>query len=95
MTKTIQILLVVSTMLTSNSFTKVIDFDSVTESSKIQDNYCDGWEDGYKAGWCYEVVGCVDPIVPVCPVPTVNCNSGYKCGYNRGFKAGMKAANND
>lgn len=46
--------------------------------------YCDGWEEGYEQGWCYEIVNCVAPVVPVCPIPKVNQTS-YKDGYNRGF----------
>jgi hypothetical protein len=53
-------------------------------------SYCDGWADGYVAGYCYEVYGCVSPVVPVCPVPRAN-ESGYKDGYNRGFSAGNRA----
>jgi hypothetical protein len=52
--------------------------------------YCEGWNDGYKEGWCYERIGCVTPIPPICPVPTVNCNTGYKCGYNKGFNTAIK-----
>jgi hypothetical protein len=54
--------------------------------------YCDGWEDGYKEGWCYgKGMGCFDPIVPVCPVPRYNeRNDSYRDGYNRGFTAAQR-----
>jgi len=59
-------------------------------------DYCDGWEDGYCEGW-KDVKGqyAICPITPICPIPDINCYEGYKCGYNRGFKAGIRAANND
>ncbi|RBP30928.1 hypothetical protein DFR65_104187 [Oceanihabitans sediminis] len=58
-------------------------------------DYCDGWEDGYCEGW-KDVKGqfAVCPVTPVCPVPEVG-KDGYRGGYNRGFKAGMKAARNN
>ena len=49
--------------------------------------YADGWKEGYKEGWCYEVQFCIAPVPPVCPVPRVGENS-YKGGYNRGFTKG-------
>lgn len=56
-------------------------------------DYCEGWESGYCQGW-KDVKGqfSICPIAPVCPIATMDCSNGYKCGYNRGFKAGMKAA---
>jgi len=66
-------------LLVFYSFTNL---ENTTEYSK-------GYEAGYKAGWCYEIIGCVEPIPPVTPVPTVDCPKGYKCGYNRGFAEGL------
>ena len=60
----------------------------VLTSFTTEDKYCEGFQDGYKAGYCYEVVGCIEPTPPICPTPTVNCSTGYKCGYNRGFAKG-------
>ena len=56
-------------------------------------DYCDGWEDGYCEGW-KDVKGqfSICPIAPICPVAKADCSKSYKCGYNRGFKTGMKAA---
>jgi hypothetical protein len=51
-------------------------------------DYCDGWESGYKAGWCGEAGYCVEPVVPVCPVPHVGHDS-YADGYRRGLLVGM------
>lgn len=53
-------------------------------------DYTEGWKDGYKAGYCFEIINCVEPIPPVAPVPKAECPSGYKCGYNRGFVKGKK-----
>ena len=59
----------------------------------IQTSYCKGWEEGYCEGW-KDVKGqlALCPLAPLCPLPTLDCGEGYKCGYNRGFKAGWKAA---
>lgn len=56
-------------------------------------SYCEGWEDGHCEGWKY-VKGqfAICPITPICPIPEIDCSSGYKCGYNRGFVRGMKDA---
>lgn len=59
-------------------------------TSFTTNKYCEGWEDGYIEGYCYENPNCIKPIVPICPIPTVNCSDGYKCGYNRGFSKGKK-----
>ena len=59
------------------------------------DTYCDGWEDGYCEGWRDEKGQfALCPVTPVCPVPLVGTDT-YKGGYNRGFKAGLKAAQNN
>jgi hypothetical protein len=57
-----------------------------------QSDYCGGWENGYCEGW-KDVKGqlSVCPVTPICPIPKVDCDT-YKCGYNRGFKAGASAA---
>jgi len=55
--------------------------------------YQEGWEEGHCQGW-KDVKGryAVCPVTPICPVPTINCPNGYRCGYNRGFKRGRKDA---
>ena len=58
-------------------------------------DYCDGWDDGYKAGYCYDVEQeqpnpfCLEPIPPLCPLPGLN-ESTYEHGYNRGFLHGIE-----
>ena len=70
-------------------------FGSQADKKPVSD-YCDGWEQGYCQGW-KSVKGQMSlcPITPVCPVAKVDCNSGYRCGYNRGFVAGRKKAGKD
>lgn len=65
-------------------------------TNKKQTNYCKGWEDGYCEGW-KDVKGqlSICPVTPVCPVPKIECNEGYRCGYNRGFKMGYLKAKQD
>mgnify|MGYP003631438652 CR=1 FL=1 len=51
--------------------------------------YCDGWKEGYKEGWCYGIYACATPMIPMCPMVRMNESaSSYKDGYNRGFKQG-------
>lgn len=52
--------------------------------------YCDGWDEGFRRGWCSQRVNCVfDTVVPVCPVPEVNLTT-YKDGFDRGFEQALK-----
>lgn len=66
------------------------------ESTKIESvaasEFCEGWEDGYCEGW-KDVKGqlALCPLTPLCPLPELGQDS-YRGGYNRGFKAGMRAA---
>lgn len=53
-------------------------------------SFCDGWKKGYVAGYCYQVKGCIAPIVPVCPIAKIG-ETTYQDGYNRGFVAGRAA----
>lgn len=66
------------------------------KSLLVSSNYCDGYKQGYKDGWCYrDRFGCIPPIPPICPIPRVGEHSSdYKAGYQRGFVAG-KAARDD
>lgn len=58
----------------------------------IESDYCDGWESGYCEGW-KDVRGqfAFCPITPPCPIPEPT-RDRFVDGYNRGFKAGSKAA---
>lgn len=76
-------LLVVFTIMISMAF-------GTTQSS-----FCNGFADGYKAGWCYKQgMGCVAPIKN-CAVRPVGVEYTYKGGYQTGFATGLKDREND
>lgn len=52
-------------------------------------DYCDGFERGYKDGYCNEDPNCIEPIAPVCPIRRVNEKDDFTGGYQRGFKLGL------
>lgn len=60
-----------------------------------QTNFDNGFKEGYKNGYCQDQgIGCIKPIPPIAPIPTVDeSSSSYQDGYNRGFQMGMKAQN--
>ena len=50
-----------------------------------QPTYSDGWNTGYKQGWCYGLgAGCYPAYPPYPPYPRYGEDS-YQGGYNRGF----------
>ena len=65
----------------------------VAWTTDVGTNFCDGWEDGYKAGWCYQQgPGCYEPYVPYCPYPNYKESSdSYEDGYNRGFVTALES----
>ena len=80
-----------------SAFTVLTAFTASKESSRkieisLASDYCDGWEDGYCEGW-KDIKGSLAlcPLTPLCPLPELGKN-GYRDGYNRGFKAGSRAA---
>lgn len=75
-------------------FTGVPFIPEVDNSVTVEvTDYCNGWKEGFCDGY-KDVKGqfAICPPPPVCPVPKIECNRGYKCGYNRGFKYGRKKA---
>ena len=50
--------------------------------------YCEGFEEGYKGGYCYRKYSCIAPITPICPIARIGEDT-YQDGYNRGFLAGL------
>ena len=60
-------------------------------TSAIADDFCDGWFDGYVAGFCQGVFQCPEPMVPMCPMPEIGEDS-YQDGFARGFIAGHESA---
>lgn len=51
-------------------------------------SFCEGFKQGYKDGYCYRIVNCLEPMTPMCPMPKMG-ETTYKHGYNRGFLRGM------
>ena len=71
------------------SFTPIASEDEA--ELLMESNYtlfCDGWRSGYVAGYCYRQYGCIEPIVPICPLPRIG-EDNYEGGYNRGFLQGL------
>tara|TARA_Y100000813_G_scaffold161689_1_gene122209 strand:+ start:114 stop:1016 length:903 start_codon:yes stop_codon:yes gene_type:complete len=58
--------------------------------------FSDGWQEGYKKGYCDNDIGCIEPIPPISPVMPINSSglTDYQFGYNEGFKAGMGSKSN-
>ena len=85
------IILTVFSFTVLSSFTNKKIIKETTNSITIQgETYCDGWSDGYKDGWCYgKGVGCLSPLVPLCPLRRLNEEDSYKAGYQRGFLRGQ------
>ncbi|NMR34238.1 hypothetical protein HIO71_08450 [Chryseobacterium aquaticum] len=52
-----------------------------------QDVYQNGFTAGYKAGYCYNVLGC---IAPVTPIGQLDVKQDYQTGYNNGFVKGQQ-----
>ena len=51
--------------------------------------FCEGFRTGYPEGYCYQVVGCIKPVIPVCPIPEPGQDS-WKDGYNTGVAHGLR-----
>lgn len=58
-----------------------------------QTKYSNGFNDGYKKGYCHDKgIGCMEPIPPIAPIPIIGEDiNSYQDGYNRGFKIGSQA----
>jgi len=94
MKKAIFIFTILSCSLFLNSFTNSNSTNLQTVEIIKNSNFCDGWEDGYCEGW-KDVKGSnsLCPLTPLCPLPRLGEDT-YRGGYNRGFKAGSRAAYN-
>lgn len=57
-------------------------------SLALANSFCDGYEEGFKAGKCDGNQFCIPPIPPICPIPGIG-ESTFQDGYNRGFKKGL------
>ena len=64
----------------------IVIFSAILFSSisAMASTFCDGWEEGYKAGYCYKHPNCSEPLVPVCPASLTGKDT-YKDGYDLGF----------
>ena len=90
-----RVFLIMSLALVSLSLYGFNYSDNVIESNKkieYPTDFNEGFEDGYCEGW-KDVKGvyAICPITPICPIPEIG-KDDFRGGYNRAFKAGMKAA---
>jgi len=61
----------------------------ISMAALSQSNYYNGFDVGFKEGYCYLKVGCIAPNAPNPPNPGVSEDiNSYKDGYNRGFAIG-------
>ena len=70
-------------------FVAIISIAIFIATIDFKKTYQEGWKKGYKAGYCYQIVNCIDPIVPVCPIPIINFTT-YQDGYDRAFLEGKE-----
>ena len=90
----VKLVVIVVSILMMSFTTKSNEIVEVTKIESISSSYCEGWEDGYKEGWCYgQGYGCLEPLVPLCPLARLG-EDGYKDGYHRGFLKGKKDRQN-
>jgi tetratricopeptide (TPR) repeat protein len=61
--------------------------------SFAQSNFYNGFESGFKNGYCHnQGISCISPVPPNSPIPKVNENiNSYQDGYNRGFEMGLNS----
>jgi hypothetical protein len=85
MKRLLLLFLLIATIAISNTN---YNFNTITFVETNSD-YCQGWKAGYKAGYCYEKVYCLEPLTPLCPLPQIGRNS-YEDGYNDGFVKGRR-----
>ena len=65
---------------------------SIPASAVDKDDYGQGYQDGYKAGYQYQSDGGIKPIAPIAPIPPIANigESGYDDGYTRGIIEGRE-----
>lgn len=75
--------------------TKTSEPHVLLAEAKIQtSDYSEGWNQGYKDGWCYgKGYGCYPAYPPYPPYPRYGEDS-YKDGYNRAFLQALKDRDN-
>jgi hypothetical protein len=72
-----------------------ISFVSLTSFTTKQKNvveftndFCRGWEAGYKNGFCEGKIHCILAVIPMCPLPQL-FQDDYMSGYHRGYLRGL------
>lgn len=60
------------------------------QNAFTQSKFHEGFNNGYKKGYCLDQIGCVVPVPPVPPVGIGESIDSYSDGYNRGFKMGLE-----
>lgn len=78
--------------LTAFTTYSCVNVDARVFEQVLEKDFCDGWEYGWVQGWEY-VKGeySLAPYAPICPQPNA-FEDTYRHGYNRGFLAGKKKA---
>lgn len=68
---------------------KILTILTIASSSILycQNVYQNGFSAGYKAGYCYNQLGCVAPIAPI---GQLDIKTDYQTGYNNGFVKGQQ-----
>lgn len=77
---------------------KIIILIFVACSFCLADPFCDGWSDGFQAGYCSEDEYCMGVPryeIPICPRPNSKYEDSYIGGYNRAFQAGLRKKRED
>jgi len=59
-------------------------------NSYCQSIWQQGFNSGYKEGYCYNKFGCVSPVPPVVTMNIGDSFDTFKDGYNSGFKRGLE-----
>ena len=67
----------------------------ITISVSAQNSFYDGFNSGYKAGYCFNEIGCLEPIPPIAGVQTFTPvgQTDYQHGYDTGFTQGQNIKN--
>lgn len=59
-----------------------------------QSDFNNGFKDGYVEGYCFRIYNCIEPLVPIPPLPRIGEDT-YNDGYNVGFIKGKNKRKNE